>query len=332
MEMDRANEEEVNISPEDSEVVELATLTKYIFDPAFTNRFISAAANGEEQIARIGYYPNEKTIDLAEFADGGYKFFNDNHSKYASELEERLVEVVDADKVQKYLSAFRKFWIDGRQMRQDSPEIMEIKASIRDHDRHYYGNRHTFVNKANSIPQSVNALFSPDEMYHIFEIISRLADKCVEDYLQSRSDWEFTSLNRIYLHRGIFPAKRIEDAVLVEENYLSSYSMAVTVPEVFAQTFDSRSVHTGEPAMLGAPFPLFHGRIVMFAPFIRGMTLGQLEVCVAPPLEFCPLRYQGMFPSGVPGLSFHEYEFNELPPGAVWTGPLPDRILRAGSS
>jgi hypothetical protein len=70
----------------------------------------------------------------------------------------------------------------------------------------------------------------------------------------------------------------------------------------------------------------------MFAPFICGMKLGQLEVCVAPPLEVYPLRYLGRFPSGVPDLGFHEYEFNELPPGKVWTEPLPDRILRAGSS
>lgn len=324
-------DEEVNFSAENGQTIELATLEKYLHDSAFTNRFITAAANGDDRIARTRWYPKEKVIDLTEYSDSGYKFFSHKQKEYATEFQERLAEAIDPDKAQKFVSAFREIWIDGKRDRQNSPEMMSIKASIRDHDRLYCRNKHTFVNRANAVPDSVVALFTPEEMHSVFEITSRLADTCVEDYLQSRSDWEFTSLNRIYLHRGIFPAKRIEDLVLVEENYLSSYSMAVTVPEVFAQTFSSASEHTGEPAMLGAPFPLFHGRIVMFAPFIQGMGLGQLEVCVAPPVDVYPLRYHGKFPSDVPGLVFHEYEFDGLPPGATWTGPLPDRILRAGA-
>lgn len=311
------------------DVIELATLEKYLHDPAFINRFIDAASNNESRIARTGYYPKEKIIASEEFVAGGYAFFNGQQEEYAAEFEARLNDEVEPSRVKQFLSAFGKLWIDGSATRHTSNEMMSIKASIRDHDRHYYPKKHVFMNRNNSVPNSVAPLFTPEEMHTVFDITSRLADTCIEDYLASRADSDANSINRIYLHRGIFPAERIDDLVLVEEHYLSSYSMAVTVSEVFAQTFTPSTKATGEPAMFAAPYPLFSNRIVMFAPLIRGMPLGQLEVCVAPPLEVFLLEYFGHFPSGQPGLYFHEYGFSELPTGKRWTGPLPERIIKA---
>lgn len=317
------------LSVQQRAVVELAVLEKYLHDPAFINRFIDAAANGDSEIARTSYYPKEKRIAPEEFCDGGYQFFNDKQEIYALEFYERLNKEIEPSKVEQFLSAFGKLWVDGSTDRHSSKEMMGIKASIRDHDRHYYPKKHVFMNSKNSVPDSVAALFTPEEMHIVFNITSQLADTCIEDYLESRVDSDSNSINRIYLHRGIFfPAERINDSVLVEEHSLSSYSMAVTVPEVFAQTFTPTTKDTGEPAMFAAPYPIFNNRIVMFAPFMRGMKLGQLEVCVAPPIEVFPLRNLGCFSSGQPGLNFHEYEFDSLPPSTRWTGPLPDRIIK----
>jgi len=310
-------------------VIELAVLEKYLHDPAFAGRFISAGANFEDAIARTGYYPDEKTIEPDEFIDGGYKFFNDTHEAYAEEFESRLGEIIDKEKVDIYLDAFRQLWTDGKKNRQKSDIMMQIKASIRDHDRFFFPKNNVFVNKKNAVPEDVLAFFTPEEMRAIFDLNGRLANTCVEDYLASRHDSRSNSINRIYLHRGIFAPRRILDSVLVEENYLTSYSMAVTVPEVFAQTRSSSTAKAGEAMMMGAPFPLFLQRIVMFAPFIKGIKLGQLEVCVAPPLEIFPLDYHGSFPSGQEDIIFHEYGFDELPAGESWSRELPNRIIKA---
>lgn len=320
---------EYDVTANDS-LLSLATLPKYLHNPAFTDRLITSAGQGETCLPRTEYYPKEKKISLQELREGGYHYFFDRQASYAEDFEERLCEEVPEIKVKTFITAIKEFWVDGSTARQYSPEMLQIKASIRDHDRWYFPQRNVFVNSANRVAESVSALFDPDEMHSVFEITSRLATTCVEDYLESRfkTDLNSISINNLYLHRGILPAKMIDDSLLVEEHYLSSYSMTVTVPEVFAQTWSSASKGGGEPTMLAAPFPLFNNRIVVFAPLIQGMSLGQLEVCVAPPLEPLPLEYQGHFESGQPGLSFHEYEFDSLKPGERWTGPLPDRIIK----
>lgn len=205
---------EEGLPEEQRHVVELAALEKYLHDPAFIERFVDAAANEKGVIGRTAYYTDEKKVSPEEFAASGYQFFYDHQGEYADEWESRLKAEIEGGKVEKFIAAFGKLWVDGFKARHASPEMMSIKASIRDHDRYYYPRRHVFVNKANAILESVVALFEPEEMRSVFDITTRLADMCIEDYLESRADKDSSSVNRLYLHRGIFPEERITDLVL----------------------------------------------------------------------------------------------------------------------
>jgi len=81
--------------------------------------------------------------------------------------------------------------------------------------------------------------------------------------------------------------------VRTELHYLSSYSIALTPVEQFAQTWTDATRDAGVPSIFSAPLPAIQNRVVAFAPFIEDMDLRQLELVVAPPIEPTPLRRLG---------------------------------------
>jgi hypothetical protein len=87
-----------------------------------------------------------------------------------------------------------------------------------------------------------------------------------------------------------------------EASYLSSYSLSIGSTELFAQT-KGRKVCTKIPCIVSCPIVAIHDRVVAFAPFVRDMTLDQMEFVVAPPAKATPMNYQGTF-SGIREYSF----------------------------
>jgi hypothetical protein len=308
-------------SLEKSDLLRLASLGKYTQDPAFTERFIDAAASAAETIPRAPRGLGPKKVSEQEFRAGSYEFFHERQSELSAEFRERLCTEIDEEKVEIFLSCMAMVWTDGK-VRQSDPTILRIKASIRQHDA-LFGKRNVFVR--DRVAADIDALFSPQETAKLFELNALMAATCMDDYLENRPDWLQSSINHVHLHRGIYPRKPIRDQLMVEQNYLTSYSLAATVAEAFSQVLSSIAEGTVYPTILSAPFPLFERRIVAFSPLIVGMTVEQLEVVTAPPVEPLPLKQLGVFE--FEGTKFLECSFDEVPPGSRWTGPLPDGIL-----
>lgn len=306
---------------EASQVLRLAILDKYIHDPTFTARFIDSAASEAHYIPRAPRGQGKKRLDEAEFRLGAFEHFHKCHDEASKELFERLSKEIDEDKVLFFFDSMRKLWTDGK-ARQTDPDMLRIKASIRDHDAAIRA-PHVFVRER--VSSEIEPLFSPPEMAVVFQETSLVANRCMEDYLQSRSDWLEASINGVFLHRGIFPIKPIADQLHVELNYLSSYTLAPTVAEAFSQTQQRQPVGKVYPTIVSAPFPIFNNRIVAFAALIPGMDLDQVELVTAPPLDPLPLKFVGLF--GGDDIEFAEYEFDELPPKARWTQTWPAGIL-----
>jgi hypothetical protein len=207
---------------------------------------------------------------------------------------------VDADKLDSFIRSFPTHWVDGRRRRQDSPQMMGVKAAIRDHDRVYHA-RYAGKFVLSPVDDAVAPTFTPDEMAAIFEANANLLDALIPDYLDHLGNNGPTSINELYVRRGVHMPSLA--TVRTELHYLSSYSFALGPVEQFAQTWTDATRDAGVPSIFSAPLPAVQKRVVAFAPFIEGMALRQLELIVAPPVEPTPLQ-----PLGEHG-GIHEFVF-----------------------
>lgn len=242
-----------------------------------------------------------KVMDASESRARLYTFFEEQQDKWAADLRDYLLHHDVAErKIDAYTESFVQHWVDGRRRRQDSAEMLAIKASIRDHDRELHPETAgKFV--INPVDASIQPLFTLEEMAIVFEANSGLIDAFLPDYVDALGDSFLATPSDLHVRRGVLMPS-IGD-VRRELHYLSSYSLALGPVEQFAQTYTRATRGSGIPSIFSAPLPAVQSRIVAFAPFLKGMDLQQLEVVVAPPIETTPLQDDGEF-AGIREFSF----------------------------
>ena len=230
-----------------------------------------------------------------------YDFFEDHQENWSADFRDYVLSrYVPEDKLDTFVTSFSELWVDGKKRRQDSKEMLAIKASIRDFDRlHTPSRAGRFV--INQVDDCVAPLLTPAEMGAIFEANRGLIDAFLPDYIDHLGDEVPNSLDELYVRRGVYmPAV---DTVRRELHYLSSFSLALGPVEQFAQTWTTAMRDNGVPSIFSAPVSALQGRVVAFAPFIAGMDLGQLELVVAPPVEEMTLQNDGVYGE------IHEFSF-----------------------
>ncbi len=277
-----------------------ASLPQNLTDPVARMRMLEDMS-GDEPLERTLWVQGPKTMDEDEHALRVFKFFEENHDRWAGHFEDYLeARDVPMEKVETFVRAFATDWIDGASRRQNSAAMMAIKASIRDLDalRHPHGLDRWVIN---GVDPAAKALFNPEEMATIFDANNGLIASFLPDYADELDYLGLSSLSDLWVRRGVYmpelhPERR-------ELHYLSSYSLALGPVEQFAQTFTPKTKGKGTPCVFSAPLPSIQTRVVAFAPFIRGMDLSQLEFVVAPPTEATPL-----FNDGEHG-GIHEFRF-----------------------
>jgi hypothetical protein len=274
-----------------SELLEHATLPSNLNDPLAQERLL-ADSTGAADLTRASFVVGPKVMCEREEQLRKYEFFKRHQKSWSVDFRDRVLsEGVDEKKFDLFVYQFATQWVDGKSRRQDSPEMMAIKASIQHHDKEYhakYAGR--FV--LNPVGSDVVPLFAAWEMEVIFTANESLLETYIPNYIAELGDDFNGSINNLYLRRGVFmptaPGKLRE-----ELNYLSSYSFALTPVEQFAKTWTKKTKNTGVPSIFSAPLPALQTRVVAFAPFIQGMDLGQLELVVAPPIQPIQLISQG---------------------------------------
>lgn len=178
--------------------------------------------------------------------------------------------------------------------------MLAIKASIRAFDLLCNPSQvDRFV--INGLDESIAPLFTAAEMAVVFQANYGLLAAHLPDYLDHLGDEGPGSLDELYVRRGVYMPTR--DEVRRELHYLSSYSLALSPVEQFAQTWTPSTRGAGIPSIFSAPIVAVQDRVVAFAPFIENMDLSQLEFVVAPPVEAMPLEYHGVFGD------IHEFSF-----------------------
>jgi hypothetical protein len=280
-----------------SETAEHAMLPPYQQDALAKQRMLddgSAAAAP----TRTAFEPGVKVMEASEEQLRSVDFFVSHQAEWSRDFRDGLSAAgIAADKIDDFVGSFAASWVDGSSRRQGSPEMMGIKASIRDHDRACHW-RHAGKFVLSEVDAGVAATFTPAEMAAIFDVNARLLETVIRDYLDIMG---IDSINELYVRRGVFMPK-ITD-LRIDLHYLSSFSFALGPVEQFAQTWTRATKGSGVPCIFSAPLPAIQTRVVAFAPFIEGMDLQQLELVVAPPTEPTPLEPLGDY-GGI-----HEFRF-----------------------
>lgn len=284
-----------------SEILDHACLPANVHDPLAAMR-LTADFTADGELKRTEFAAGKKQMTDVEASLRKFDYIRKNRRTWAKHFRDYALNAgLSPKKYAAYRRAFATQWIDGMRRRQDSPEMMAIKASIRDHDESFHpkeAGKHVLT----PIPSDVTALLEPWEMQIIFRANKEMLEVLLPDYIEALEGDRGGSINRLYVRRGVFMPGPPGD-LREERFYLSSYSLALTPAEQFAQTWTAATQHKGVACVFSAPMPAVQDRVVAFAPFIHQMDLSQLELVVAPPIA--PTALVDM---GVRG-GIRDYEF-----------------------
>lgn len=268
-----------------------ASFSQYLNDPLVRQRLFDDGT-GSAPVVRTPFVQGQKTMETEELIARAYEFFQDHQAKWAAEFRDYVLSKnVPEDKLNTFVTSFAALWVDGKKRRQDSEEMLAVKASIRDFDRLCHP-AHAGLFVINPVDDGVQPLLTPTEMAVIFEANSGLVEAFLPDYVDHLGDEGPGSFSDLYVRRGVYMPTI--NTVRRELHYLSSYSLTTGPVEQFAQTWTPTTQGNGVPSIFSGPLPAIQHRIVAFAPFIENMDLSQLEFVVAPPVEETPLQNDGM--------------------------------------
>lgn len=232
-------------------------------------------------------------MSAEEEAARAYHYFEDHQQKWSEGLRDYATSRgVPEEKFDLYAQCFATHWVDGMSRRQKSPEMLAIRASVRDFDRGFH---RSFAGKyvLSPVSDAIEPLFTPTEMETIFEANSGLIEAYLSNYVDFLAHAGPSTISGLYVRRGV---KMPEvGAHRIELSELSSYSLGIGTVEQFAQLHNRKTEHTGVQSIFSAPLPAVQRRVVAFAPFIAGMDLRQLELIVAPPISKIPFVDQGEY-------------------------------------
>jgi hypothetical protein len=269
-----------------------SVLPQNLNDP-FSRERLTADSTGEANVERAEFQSGDKVMSEQELAARAFGYFESHQSKWAAGLRDYVIEQgLSNEKFDRYAESFATSWVDGFARRQNSAEMLAIKASIREFDRTF--NRPKagrFV--LEPVADDVDPLFTPVEMRILFSANSGLLQAYLSDYVDHLGDEGPSTISDIYVRRGVMVPEI--QKIRQERFELSSYSLGIGAVEQFAQLYTFRTKDKGIQSIFSAPLPAVQERVVAFAPFIDGMDLGQLELIIAPPIELTMLIDQGEY-------------------------------------
>jgi hypothetical protein len=214
------------------------------------------------------------------------------------EFWRRLCDILPLSKAKKLIEVINESWTDGMTKRTKSAEILTLKASIRDFVTAKARQGEIYVDEL--LPDKINPFLNITEVGAIIELTQNLTDLLIQGYLDSFSSDPFTpSSNDLWLHRGLHLITLFKDGVYREQNYISSYTLSISVSEKFAQCISGK-----KPVIISAPLNNFYNRFLFFSELIPDLDLKQFEFAVVPHWMRINLKYLGEF------FGIHEYELD----------------------
>lgn len=291
--LDKRDEYDVFLETwEPSQMLIHASLPQNLEDPYSLDRLLTDT-NGEADLTRTPFELDTKLMSAREAAARAIHYFDDHQQEWAEGMRDYATSRgVPEKKFDDYARCFATHWIDGMSRRQKSPEMLAIRASVRDFDRSF----HCLVAGKyvlKPVLDTVEPLFTPTEMEIIFDANSGLIEAYLSKYVDYLGGTGPSTISGLYVRRGVKMPEAASHRVELSE--LSSYSLGIGTVEQFAQLHNRKTKQTGVQSIFSAPLPAVQSRVVAFAPFIAGMDTRQLELVVAPPISHTPLVDQGEY-------------------------------------
>jgi hypothetical protein len=270
-----------------------ACLPSNLGDPVAEHRLMQdfeAIGDVPRVLKQPGTY---NSMDDGEAQIRRLEYLKDHQADWSADFYERMINKgVRADRLITFIECIARDWVQSYSIRQKSASMLAIKASIQAHDRRMHKSTAGKYVLDNG-DFKVDPLFDESETSMLFQVNQEILSYAIPDYIQAvYGEWS-GSTDDLYVRRGICMSHKPK-ADRMEASYLSSFSLSIGSTELFAQTMGGR-VCTKIPCIVSCPIMALHDRVVAFAPFINGMTLDQMEVIVAPPVEATPLVYHGVY-------------------------------------
>ncbi|MEY4250627.1 MAG: hypothetical protein RJA87_2260 [Pseudomonadota bacterium] len=277
---------------EPSELLTYSTLDQYLNDPYVRHRLIGDSDSNSLVVRTAFESGKTKVMGRKELIERQYEYLVQQQPKWSAEFHDYLLSGgIPKRKISSFIDGVATLWVGPPADRQRSELMLGVKASIRDFD-HLNFPRTAGKFTLKPVANETEPFFTPEEMEIVFNANSGLIDAFLPDYIDALG-WDGpSSVSDLYVRRGV----RLNEApaIRTELHELSSYSLGVGTVEQFAQLWRS-DTKDGVSIIISAPLPAVQNRVVAFAPFIKQMSLEQMELVLAPPVSKILLEFQGEF-------------------------------------
>lgn len=262
-------------------------LPQYLYSESMYERYLDAILKESNEIQRAFNSQGLKFADDCELDDDNLNFFIENKQKFEDEFEDELTERIGKKKTSEFYEIITENWFDGKSKR-EGLSVIQLFASIKEYLLERKAKSIDSIRVENHELNGVKPNFSVSEIGQILDLNKEMLDGFIPQWLHEHPNSKEIGVGDVYCRRGIF----IDDLLNIEEynemNYLSSYSLAFTVTERFAQMKPSL-----EPAIINTNYDILRDRVIFFSPFIKGMNPHQFELGVIPHWFTLKMEKQG---------------------------------------
>lgn len=263
------------------------------------NRMLEAAHYDENtEVERAKKLNTFNSVTEEEISHDAFHYFIDKKKDMEVEFYDDLEETgfFSTNEIDTFCDAISIDWVSNRN---GSNKVMSIRASIKEYLSSKKINTLDVVNNA-PIPSGINPMFEPLQIEQILKVNYQMLFNHIYEWKKQHTDNLLTT-NDIYLHRGLNIKNIFQSGQNYKENgFISSYSSAISVGEMFARQRQNNNV------IVSGEISLFDSQILFFSPFIRGMKEDQFEFGIIPKSKPYSLFYCGEH-SGM-----HEYLLDAL--------------------
>ena len=252
-------------------------LPQYLFSEAMYERFLDATLNQDEEIQRAFNSKGIKCTDDYEIEYENLNFFIDNKTKFENEFSSELKERIGKKKSIEFCEIISNSWFDGRTKRESLP-VLQLFASIKEYLLEKKVRNLDLIRVANQLDDDIAPNFTSNEINQILELNREMFDGYIYQWLENHPSFLDIGSGDIYCRRGMFLDNLMEVSEEYRElNFISSYSIAFSVTEKFAQLKKDSN-----PVIINTNLANLRERILFFSPFIKDMPPFQFELGVIP--------------------------------------------------
>jgi hypothetical protein len=258
-------------------------LPQYSSSDTMDNRFDQDIQKPGQKISRtIKAAKGPHNTDRQEVATENLQYFSENKAKFENEFYGQLSDQIGEVATRRFCEIIRDYWYDGAKKRNDA-EVLGLMASIRDYyiDYQHYTKR-SEIPVRNRPKGDTLATFQTWEIDAIVRLNQGMLNAYLPEWLSGHPKSLEKTMDDVYFRRGLNSKRLPKEGLYKEFNFISSYSLAISVPELFTQ------IKPHIRALIHIHNSDTTNRVLFFSPFVPEMSGAQLEFGIIP--AYSPLR------------------------------------------